>query len=506
MKKIISILKKKAVFIPLIVLVLIAGAWAVFGAGKKNDYQTAQVSKIDFTQEVSVTGEVVAASDVALGFESGGKVARIPVTIGSKVRAGQVLASVSSGDLYATVLDRQAKLQAARARLAILERGTRAEELEITNTTYEQARASFISTISNSYITADDVLRDKIDPLFDNATGPNPTMIPFGEGRIEGELEDIRVEVGRMMDDWEKSIERMETEGYDQAYVVEARNNLKTMQDFLNRLADATGRFGESSNYTATEAASYASNISTGRSSINSLISSLNSAEQTFKRAEGDLKLDNAGASSEDLEIELANVKSAQASLMQAQVELGKTSIVAPFSGTVTKLDLKVGEIVSGNTPVISMISDGNFQIESFIPEADIAKVKIGNTGTTTLDAYGDDVAFTAVVTSIDLAQTEVEGVATYKTILQFTAADERIRSGMTANIDLISGTREGVLAIPQSALINTKGIKTVLIMNDKGKTESREIKTGSIDSQGNIEVADGLKEGDTIVTNPVKK
>ena len=104
------------------------------------------------------------------------------------------------------------------------------------------------------------------------------------------------------------------------------------------------------------------------------------------------------------------------------------------------------------------------------------------------------------VVTAIDLSETEVEGVSTYKTTLQFTETDSRILSGMTANIDLVSETRLGVLSIPQSAVTSKAGKRTVMVRNTAGKTETRDVRTGSRDNAGNIEVLEGVVEGETII------
>lgn len=76
----------------------------------------------------------------------------------------------------------------------------------------------------------------------------------------------------------------------------------------------------------------------------------------------------------------------------------------------------------------------------------------------------------------------------------------------MTANIDIQNETRTGVLNIPQSAIINTEGKKTVLLIDEKGKTKSQIIKTASLDGKGNIEIVEGLTEQQKIVTNPPKK
>ena len=505
MNKLLTIIKKKVVYIPLGILVLIIGGIALYSATNKTVYETAKVERRSFTQEVSVTGKVVAAQDVSLGFETGGRVTSIPATVGMKVYKGMGLAYVGNADQRATVLDQQARLQSAQAALDEVLRGTRPTELSQIKNTAAQAEESLVNVIRDSYADSDDSVRSKIDNLYINPTGIRPNFVNFGNGVKESNLEDKRVEIGAMLLSWKKSVEKLEQEGYSQSYLEEARVNLGTMRAFVDELAVASSYFNANEDLSDAEVEAYISYISSARSSVNTAIASLSGAVLTYTQAMDNLELTTEGATPEEVTRAEATVKSAQANLLQAQAALSKTAIVAPFDGIVTKIDLKAGQLVSPSSDAISMISNANFEIESYIPEADIAKVKVGNTGTTTLDAYGDKVTFIVVVTAIDLSETEVDGVSTYKTTLQFSASDDRIRSGMTANIDLVSETREGVISVPQTALISQSGKRSVMVMNDNGKTESRSIKTGAIDNSGNIEITDGLSEGETVVTNPTK-
>lgn len=497
---------KKAVYIPLIIILLIAGINVIYSATHKPVYETATAEEREFVQEVSVTGKVVAANDVELAFESGGKVSRLSVVAGAKVAKGAILASVGSSDLYASLLGAQARQQSAQADLDEVLRGTRASELSNLEDAVGFARSDLVLAINKAYLAADDSLRGKIDVMYENPTGAYPNLPSFGNGSIRERLEKKRVEIGNMLEKWKKTIDTLSVGGYKDSYHIEAKDNLESMSMFIDELAEASSLFRASESITETERATYIANISTARTTVNTAISTLASASQALTAAQGDLDLATEGSTQEEINRAEAAVKSAYASVLQAQAALAKTSIAAPFSGTITKIDLRVGEFVSPGTPVISMISDANFEIESFVPEADIAKVKVGDVGTTTLDAYGDTAPFSVVVTAIDLSETEVEGVATYKTTLQFTATDDRIRSGMTANIDLASETRQGVLSVPQTALISAAGKRTVLVMGDDGKPVSREVVTGAIDNAGNIEIKSGIKAGELVVSNPPKK
>jgi HlyD family secretion protein len=193
-----------------------------------------------------------------------------------------------------------------------------------------------------------------------------------------------------------------------------------------------------------------------------------------------------------------------EASVLSAKAELDKTVIIAPISGTVTRQDAKVGQIDSANVILVSLISASNFEIEANIPEADIAKVAVGNTADITIDAYGSDVRFETKVVKIDPAETEIEGVATYKTTFIFTKEDERVKSGMTANIDILTAKKENVILIPTRAVSSKNNEKFVQILTGQGP-EDIIITVGLRGSDGNIEIISGVNEGDKIVTG-VKK
>jgi RND family efflux transporter MFP subunit len=507
MNSLLSIIKKKSVWIPVILVVLVGGGIVLYSTANKPHYMTAKVSTQDFTQEVSVTGTVAAANDVDLSFQTGGKVTSIPVNVGDKVHTGDTLAYVGSADLYATLLSRQAQLQAEQAKLSGLEEGARPEDVAVSQTASDQAMIALESAVTNSYVNSDNVVRNNIDELYTNPTSANPVIISFTSNNLpynfDKTLNAERISVGEMLSAWNTANENMQTSGYNDTYVATAKANLITIQNFLNDLTLVVNSLSPSSSLNQSTVDQYKADIASSRTNISTTISTLNGAEQAYKSAQAALALKKSGSSPQDIEAEQAAVKSAQANVAEAQAQLSNTVITAPFDGTVTKTDLKVGQLVAPNTPVISMISNANFQIDSYVPEADIAKIKIGEVGTTTLDAYGDSVTFPVIVTAIDLSETTVEGVATYKTTLQFINEDDRIRSGMTANVDIISGVHSGVLFVPQTALVSTGSTKTVLVMDAQGKTESKQVQTGLIDSSGNIEILSGLKLGDTIVTNP---
>ncbi|MFQ5676657.1 MAG: efflux RND transporter periplasmic adaptor subunit, partial [bacterium] len=153
------------------------------------------------------------------------------------------------------------------------------------------------------------------------------------------------------------------------------------------------------------------------------------------------------------------------------------------------------------NSILVSVISAGRFEIEANVPEADVAKLEIGDTARMTLDAYGDDIVFEARVSKIDPAETVIEGVATYKTTLQFVGGESRAKPGMTANIDILTDSRENVIVIPQRAVITKDGERFVRIETGEEEPEERPVQIGLRGFDGNVEIIEGLEEGEKVIT-----
>lgn len=303
-----------------------------------------------------------------------------------------------------------------------------------------------------------------------------------------------------------------------------ARNNINTeLDDVDDKQADITAQKQTNQNNidsaeAALNTAKAALNLqdATNQSNISTAEAQVTTAENNLESARDELALKKAGSAPEQISgqeakvrqsranitSQQAKIKEAQANLEDYQAQLTKAMIKAPFSGMITRQEAKAGEIVGANISLIALISERQYEIEVFIPEADIAKVKIGNLAQATLDAYGNEVFFEAEAKSIEPAETIIEGVPTYKTILEFIAPDERIKSGMTANIDISTEKRENAIVIPGRAVISRNGDKIVRLLDAKGKTyQEVRVVVGLRGSDGRVEILSGIKEGDKVVT-----
>ncbi len=200
-----------------------------------------------------------------------------------------------------------------------------------------------------------------------------------------------------------------------------------------------------------------------------------------------------------------ADVSRNRATVANAQNEVAKTELRALADGVLSKLGVEVGETVTMNSPVATILSTG-LAIKVDISEAEIAKVTLQDKATLTLDALGDDVKFTGVVASIEPAETKVSGVVYYKTTVVFDKEQPRIaevRPGMTANVTITTDTRENVLVVPGRSILEKNGTKIVRVVTDKqkGKFEEREVKVGLKGDNGETEIVEGVASGQEVVT-----
>ncbi|CAD0006132.1 efflux RND transporter periplasmic adaptor subunit [Flavobacterium chungangense] len=239
------------------------------------------------------------------------------------------------------------------------------------------------------------------------------------------------------------------------------------------------------------------------------------------------------------------NVQSASASVNEAKDNLGRTTIYAPADGTISVLNVELGERVLGTqqmagTELLRVANLNNMEVEVDVNENDIVKIKIGDEANVEVDAYLKK-KFKGTVTSISnsasttLTSDQVTNFKVKVRILKESYLDllegkpasySPFRPGMTATVDIITNTKHNVLAVPISSVVvksDTSAVKDFKVedpnedkkvtpKSDKrfecvfvkvgDKAKIRIIKTG-IQDDTNIEVMSGLKSGDVVITGP---
>lgn len=494
--------KTKKIILVVVIIAIVAVAFLFFGKKTQSLFEITAAKKQNIVQKVSVTGTVKPAESVDLAVEKSGRVARVHAKVGDKISTGSALVVLENGDLVAQLKQYQANLEVQQAKLDELKIGTRPEEIKIQETRVENAktnltdaRQNLTDKLNDAYTKADDSIRNKIDLMFNNPRTSNPQIaFPSIDSQLKIDIESGRFTMENILTGWDLSLEAV-------------KSNLNKISVFLDKMASATNALLPNSSLSQTTIDTYKSNVFTARTNINTAITNLSSADEKLKTAESTLAIEEntlalkkAGYTSEQIAGQEAQVKQAEANVENIEAQLAKTIIRAPITGIITKQEAKVGEIMAAGVTTVSIISEAEYQIEANVAEADIAKIKIGNSAKVTLDAYGNDVVFEVKVVTIDPAETIVEGVATYKTTLQFMDNDSRIKSGMTANIDIVTAEKQNIVAIPSRAVISKDSEKIVRVPTDEKNYKEIKVKTGLIGSDGNIEILEGINEGDEVI------
>lgn len=258
------------------------------------------------------------------------------------------------------------------------------------------------------------------------------------------------------------------------------------------------------------------------------------SNKQELDRMESDLS-----AATVELDAQKAYVQQAQASLTEAVESLNKTAIYSPMDGTVSKLNVELGERVLGSgfsqgTDLMTVADLGKMEAIVDVDENDVVLVSIGDTAKIELDAF-KNVVYNGVVTQIaNSAVTSAAGtqeeVVNFAIRIALNDFNDQVRPGMSCNADIEVETKAGVLTIPiQSVTARSQEEaepeetgaggevsygkiskkkqnkpQEVVFVRAQDTVTMTEVKIGISDNEY-IEVVSGLKEGDEVVSGPYR-
>ena len=509
MKKAKNIFLKRPYIYSVLVLIILAGIGFTTIGGSNSTVETQTISRSTFKRQVAVSGKVVAAQSANLGFEQGGRLASINSAIGSVVTKGTVIASLENGDARAELLQKQAALEREQSKLASLIQGTRPEQLNIDRQDYTDASRSLVTAMLAAQLDTEYAFLNYVDVIFTNGTSANPNFsVPIDSYTEERALERDRLISTEKINHWKDTLTHLK-EPLESAQLESARtltlDTLSFIRTLTNRLTKITADLSSvNSGLTQAQIDSHRTSINTANQEIITVIDSIQTAQATWIQSRDSLTLSESGTIASDISAQNASVKAAQADVESALARIRKTLIVAPFDGTVTRMDIKVGEIIASNSSQISLMNTNSFNIESYVPEVHIAHIKPGNIAKVTLDAYDTETIFEAGVATVDPAETIRDGVSTYKVVLSFQSNDPRIKSGMTGSVSIITLEKPDAIMVLQSALIKRDGRQYIQKKMDEEIVEVL-VEIGDSTSLGQVEIISGLSEGDSIVLTPPK-
>lgn len=179
------------------------------------------------------------------------------------------------------------------------------------------------------------------------------------------------------------------------------------------------------------------------------------------------------------------------------------TPVLAPIDGTIILRNIQPGQTFTSADAVLVM-SD-RLTVQAQVDETDISDIHLKQPANVVLDAYPRD-NIPAHVLKIAYDAKTVNNVTTYIVDVLPDKTPEFMRSGMTANVNFLVGTKDDVLLIPSEGVRSSDGSAYVLMASTgaDGKPEERAIESGLSDGK-HVEVVSGLSEGDTILVPQLK-
>ncbi len=554
-----KLLKSKLFGLSLIIIVVGGAIYFKLNSGKPTmEYLTETVKTGEIVQTVSATGQVKSASEIQLNFKNAGTLNVLNVKIGDVVTKNEILAQLRASDLAINVSKARASLDEAVANLNKIKAGATAEDInvsqaavdkaetdllnaqdDLTNTTktYSQAleneQENILLDINSSLTKANISLQKIYDTLNyeGNADNFDTSNIALHQ-QVQSDYEQAVVQVDEAELSYNLAKLNNSDENINQA-TTKALAALTKVDTAVSNLSQLLDYVIITTNLTQSELDTIKSTINTERTTTNSSVTAVKTAQQdlidaelnyqtkveeadnavktaqrNLAKAQADLDFKQAPSRPEDIALYEAQVKRARAELELAQDKYDETIIRAPIDGVITDVIYSIGEQTSLAEPAIKMLAVENFEIEVNIPESDIVKINVGDGAEITLDAFSFEEIFKGSVTTVNPAQTEIQDVIYYRVTVTFNdiQADnvsslmDKIKPGMTANVDVNTGRKNDVLIIPLRAVKEEGTSKYVEILTN-GQPQKIEVALGLKGDDGLVEVVSGLQAGQEVIT-----
>lgn len=481
-------------------------------------YQFVSVTQDSITETVSVTGNTTPVQSLDLAFQNGGTIARVEHVVGDHVNAGDVIAQLDTSDLQAQLAQAQANVDAEKAQLANLQAGAQPADIQASQAALaggQQTLANLYGNagniLSDAYSKSNDAVRTQLQAFFSSPETNTPQLtFSVNNSQILNNVDGARLTASAELNAWQTELQSINSASspvtIDTALAA-AANHLAAIKNFLTLVSNA---LIVETNLSSATLASYNTALTAATNEVNTATTNVTTATQniasqkiTIQQLQAQLNLKLAGSTDQQIAAQQAQVEQAIASAQSVQVKINEASLTSPITGVITVQNAKPGQIASPGVILTSIISDNNLEVDSDIPETDIGKVAVSNPVNMTFDAFPGE-TFIGTVFYIDPAETIISGVVDYKVKVSFDNADSRMKSGLTANLEIQTKTDNNVLILPQYAILqNDQGNFVEIIQN--GVMVQIPVTLGISDQSGNVEVASGVIQGEQVINIGLK-
>jgi HlyD family secretion protein len=453
------------------------------GNANTSGSQTTVVRPGDLTVSASGSGTLVAQSDASFGFDTSGQVTQVNVKVGDQVEAGQVLAQLDDTLARMKYEGAQRNLQELYSAASI---ATIQEEIAAAQDTEATAKEWLAYLISPDVAEAEDNLAIARQKLTDAQATAKASPSTVADQAVKDAQESV---------DYLNDILNQAWTTYNNEYlpdtfgVYENAGTRRHPKQVLATTTDPiTGKEVPDINNPS------AADLTTAKNDIAQ-------AQQTISEGQAYLDILNSGVIPDGaVGGKITSLYEAQLALENAQSDLDATLLVAPISGTVTSLDLNVGQQAgTASVVTISQLSQP-YTLDAYVDESDWPMARVGNKVNVTFNLIpGQTYPGTVSLVYPELSPS-FETSVVHLVVKLDKSLSQTLPVGTSANVEVIGGEARGVLLVPVTAVHKGTDGKSYVTVLQNGQKLKQEVTIG-LKNDTYAEVKSGLQGGEIAVT-----
>ena len=452
-------MKRRTIIIFLVIALAIAGffgyrAWRTAQAQANSTFQTDKITRGNLTALVGATGTVRANQTAVMTWQTTGQIGEINVAAGEAVTTGNVLGSLSQSSLPQSLILAEADLVTARRALDNLQQSSLARaqaQLALSQAEDELSTAKGRRT-SKDFSRASELTLEEAR-----------TKVTLAQDDV-AHYEDLYDQVKNFSSD---NIARLNV----YSALLNARRQLELAQANLRYL----------------EGGPNAIEVEQADASVALAQAKYDDALREWDRIKD-------GPDPDD-------IRAAEARIAAIEASLGMSTLSAPFSGTITEVNSKIGDQVAPGTVSFRLDDLSRLLVDVQVPEADINRIAVGQPVVMSFDAIlGKE--YNGKVVEVGRVGATVTGIVNFKVTIELNDPDESVRPGMTAAVNIVINQLEDVLLVPNRAVRLKDGQRVVYLLK-LGVPTAVPIEIGAQSDLTSEVVSGDVKDGDTVVLNP---
>jgi len=209
-----------------------------------------------------------------------------------------------------------------------------------------------------------------------------------------------------------------------------------------------------------------------------------------------ELILIESGRKKEEIMAVSKGLTQAEIDVKMAQIELGKTKVLAPFSGIITDIKISTKEFLDRGRELFILVNISQIKVKAKVLESEVGKMKVGREVDLKFSAYPDKIFKGRVEAVSPIINPEDKTCAVHITMAN---PAEEIKPGMHAEVEIASEIYKNRLLVPQEAVLVRGGRKLVFVV-ESGLAKWRYIEAG-LENEDYVEILEGVKEGELVIT-----